>query len=133
MNTSTRFPRPGSATLLATYLALAMSPTLAAEAPFPAGTYATEGHKVTIAFDEKGQFRVTEGGELQVSGRYSAKGGQLEITDAQGPWACTKPGEQTGTYRWKYENSVLTFNKLVDRCEDRVQSLTAATWRAKGR
>lgn len=132
MNTRISFRRPGSATLLGTCLALAMSSTLAAETSFPAGTYAAEGHKITIAFDDKGQFRVTEGGVLHVSGRYSAKGGQLEITDTQGPWACTKPGEQTGTYRWKYENSVLTFNKLVDRCEDRAHSLTAATWRAKG-
>lgn len=131
MDTRIKFPRAGRATLLATYLTLAMSSTLAAETPFP-GTYSDEGHKVTIAFDGKGQFRVTQGDVLQVTGQYSVKGGQLEITDTQGPWACTKAGEQTGTYRWKYENSVLTFNKVVDPCEDRVRSLASATWIARG-
>ena len=129
MDTSTRFPRLRRATALTTYLALAMSSTLAAEAPFPAGTYAAEGHKITIAFDDKGRFRVTEGDVLQVTGQYSAKAGQLEITDTQGPWACTKAGEQSGTYIWKYGNSVLTFSKVADRCEDRAKSLTSVTWK----
>jgi hypothetical protein len=82
-----------------------------------------------MAFDDKGRFRVTASEVQQVIGQYSAKGDQLEITDSQGPWACTKAGEQTGTYRWKYANSVLTFSKVADRCEDRVNSLTSVTWK----
>jgi hypothetical protein len=131
MDIRIRFPTPCCAAVLATCSVLALSMALAAEKPFPVGTYAAEGQKLTIAFDDKGEFRVTQGETLQVTGQYAAKEGQLQITDKQGPWACTKAGEQTGTYRWKYENSVLTFRKVADHCDDRVQSLTSAKWTQK--
>ena len=40
-------------------------------------------------------------------------------------------GEQTGTYAWKYENAVLTFSKVADKCEDRVRSLIKLAWKAQ--
>jgi hypothetical protein len=57
------------------------------------------------------------------------KTGQLQLTDTQGPWACTKAGEQTGIYTWKYENAVLTLSKVADKCEDRVKSLVNLAWK----
>jgi hypothetical protein len=129
----TRLPPAFISAALAGGLALASSPVFAAESaaesPFPAGTYASVGHKMTMAFDGKGQFVVTESAITQVSGRYTVTAGRLELTDLQGPWACTHAGQQTGTYSWKYANSVLTFSKVADRCEDRVQSLTTTDWK----
>ena len=107
----------------------ALSLVFAADKTFPTGTYIAEGQKVTIVFDDKGQFHVNQSEVTQVSGQYSTKGSQLEITDAQGPWACTKAGEQSGTYAWKYADSALTFSKVKDPCEDRVHSLTQVKWK----
>jgi hypothetical protein len=121
-------PRTASA---AAALAMAFCSAFAAAAPFPTGTFAAEGQSVTIAFDSSGEFRVTEGQSLQVTGRYEVKGGQLDFTDKQGPWACTKADEQTGTYRWSYVHSVLTFSTVTDHCKDRVQSLTGPKWKQK--
>ena len=72
----------------------AMSSALAAD--FPAGTYETKGQPYTVSFDAKGQFHVHQGEKLQVAGTYTVKAGELQLTDAEGPWACTKAGERDG-------------------------------------
>jgi len=115
----------GAAALLAS-LTLAVIPAFAAD--FPVGTFAANGGKITMTFDGKGQFRVVQKDATVVAGQYTIKGEQLEITDMQGPWACTKADEKTGTYGWKLDKVELKFSKITDRCEDRVQSLTSAKW-----
>ncbi len=111
-------------------LAVAMSQSSAFAADFPVGSYVA--HKgITLTFDDKGQFRVLDGKTTQVTGNYRVKADQLELTDTGGPWACTKNGEQTGTYSWKYDHSVLTLTKVADLCNDRSGTLTPATWQAK--
>jgi len=105
---------------------LAISPALAAD--FPAGTYAVKQAPYTVTFEGKGQFHVQQGKTLEVSGTYSVKGDEVQLTDQSGPWACTKAGEQTGTYAWKYESGALTFSKVADKCEDRVKSLVNLAW-----
>ena len=115
----------GAAALSAS-LMLAVIPAFAAD--FPVGTFAASGGKITMTFDGKGQFRVVQKDATVVAGQYTIKGEQLEITDLQGPWACTKADEKTGTYGWKLDKAELTFSKVADRCEDRVQSLTSAKW-----
>jgi hypothetical protein len=107
-------------------LIIPLSAALAAD--FPAGAYTAHEH-VTVTFDGKGQFRVSDGKATQVAGHYIVKGNQLELTDQEGPWACTKQGEQTGTYTWKYANSALTFTKVADHCEARVGTLATAPWK----
>lgn len=102
--------------------------TCALAADFPAGTYASKGQPYTLTFNGRGQFQVHQGEKLQVAGTYSAKAGEMELTDVEGPWACNKAGEQTGTYTWKYEKSVLSFNKVTDQCADRVRSLIDLAW-----
>jgi hypothetical protein len=125
---STRVTGQGgvSASALALCSTLALSPVLAAD--FPTGAFMGKQTPITMSFDDKGQFRVQQGDTLEVTGTYSAKASELKLTDTQGPWACTRAGEQTGTYNWKYENGVLTLIKLSDQCEDRVQSLVGVTW-----
>lgn len=102
--------------------------TCALAADFPAGTYQTKGQPYTVSFDGKGQFQVHQGAKLQVAGTYSVKADEVELTDAEGPWACTKADEKTGTYSWKYEQAVLTLSKVSDKCADRVRSLVDLAW-----
>src|SRR5690242_2404733 len=80
-------------------LIIPLSAALAAD--FPAGVY-TAHQSVTLTFERDGQFQVSDGKATQVAGRYVVKGDRLELTDKEGAWACTKPGQQTGTYKWTY-------------------------------
>ena len=98
-------------------------------ADFPTGTYGVKEAPFTVSFDDKGQFHVNQGETLEVAGSYSVKAGEVRLTDSSGPWACTKDGEQTGTYSWKFENGVLSFVKVADKCEDRVKSLVNIGWK----
>jgi hypothetical protein len=109
-------------------LALTLPMSAAFAADFPIGTY-TAGAKTSVTFDGKGQFRVYEGKDLKVSGQYTVKADRFELTDKEGSWACTKSAEQTGSYTWKYENSLLTFTKIADLCSDRVGSLVKTSWK----
>lgn len=106
--------------------------TCAVAADFPAGTYEAKGQPYTVSFDGKGQFQVHQGEKMQVAGTYSVKADEVELTDAEGPWACTKAGEKTGTYTWRYEKAVLTLSKVSDQCADRVKSLVDLAWRRRG-
>jgi hypothetical protein len=110
-------------------LTFALTPAFAAD--FPVGSYAPKGGTTTLTFDEKGQFRVVDKDAMVVTGQYTIKGDQLEITDMQGPWACTKPQQKTGTYAWKVNKSELIFSTVADTCQDRVQSLTMTKWERK--
>lgn len=108
---------------------LTLPPGAAFAADFPAGKYEAKGSPITVSFDDKGQFQVNKGATLEVAGNYSVKAGELQLTDSRGPWACTKAGWQTGTYAWKYENAALTFTKVADKCEERVNSLIKLAWK----
>jgi len=98
---------------------------------FPQGTFEAKEAPYTVSFDGKGRFQVNQGETLEVTGTYSVNDKVLKLTDTQGPWACSKEGERTGTYRWKYENAVLALNKVADKCEDRVKSLVSLAWKQK--
>ena len=113
--------------LLCSLLALPAGAAFAAD--FLTGTYEAKGTPITVSFDDKGQFHVNKGETLEVTGNYSVKTGELQLTDTQGPWACTTAGWQTGIYAWKYENAVLTFSKVEDKCEERVNSLVKLAWK----
>jgi hypothetical protein len=111
-------------------IAMAMSQSLAFAAEFPLGSY-TAHKSITLTFEREGQFRVLDGKETVVTGDYHVKGDQLELIDKGGPWACTKDGEQSGTYSWKLDHAVLTLTKVADLCVARAGTLTPATWQAK--
>lgn len=110
-------------------LGSALGFTAAFAADFPSGDYEASG--LILTFDGKGQFHVNQGTTTQVSGTYSVKGGQLEMTDQKGPWACSQAGQQTGTYNWKYQNAVLTLDKVTDSCDARSGTLTPGGWKHK--
>jgi len=108
---------------------LALSAALAGA--FPQGTFEAKEAPYTVSFDGKGRFQVNQGETLEVAGTYSVNDKVLTLTDTQGPWACAKEVERTGTYQWKYENAVLALSKVADKCEDRVKSLVSLAWRQK--
>jgi len=110
-------------------LTLTVCSGLAAAAEFPAGTF-TAG-AFTITFDGAGKFRLNQGDVMEAEGGYSTKGSQIQLSDKSGPWACTKAGEQSGSYDWKYENGTLAFSKVADKCDGRSQDLTAQPWKKK--
>lgn len=118
--------------LLCLALALPAGAASAAESPtFPHGTYEAQGAPYTVSFDEKGQFQVNKEATLEVTGTYSVKAGELKLTDNAGPWACKGAAEQSGTYKWKFENAALTLIKVDDKCADRVNSLVNLQWKQK--
>ncbi len=110
-------------------VAMAMSQSTAFAGEFPLRSY-TAHESVTVTFEGEGKFRVVDGKDTVVTGSYRVKGDQLELTDKDGPWACRKDGEQTGTYKWKIEGGALTFSKVSDRCNARSGTLTPGTWQA---
>ena len=105
--------------------ALSLSPVWAAD--FPTGSYAAKN--LHLVFDAKGNFHVNQGKATVVSGTYSIKGDQVELTDVSGPWACTSPGQQTGAYNWKFDGTALTLSKMADSCDDRSGALAPPTWK----
>lgn len=113
---------------LAVCAALATVPASPASG-FPTGTYSAKGLAATATFDGNGKVHVSRGGVVEVEGVYTVEGDQIQLTDKSGPWACTKAGEQTGTYRWAYANGTLAFSKVTDPFEGRAASLTRYTWK----
>jgi hypothetical protein len=96
---------------------------------FPTGVYAAKGVPATIQFKSGGRVRVSKGSDLKVDGSYKVDGDRIQLTDERGPWACMKPGEQTGSYQWKTDKGQLTFIRVADTCKDRVDSLTKYDWK----
>jgi hypothetical protein len=117
-----------SALALATCSAFTAAPTWAAS-DFPAGVYSAKGLSATVTFDDKGELRVMQRGVLKVEAAYAVTGDQIQLTDKRGPWACTKTGEQTGAYHWRFDKGVLVFTKVADQCKDRSDSLTGYAWK----
>jgi hypothetical protein len=115
---------------VAVCVATAASSRPAAAADFPVGAY-TIG-EFTITFADAGQYRVSKGEEVVVEGEYKVNGDQLLLTDKGGSMACSAAGQQTGTYRWKYEGDALTLTKVEDACPGRSAAITAAPWKRKG-
>lgn len=125
-----------SGLLLASFCAVMFLICVTAEASpgfaavsFPLGEY-TVG-EFAIVFDEKGQFRVSKGGEMAVEGEYTVKSDQLELTDKRGPFSCAGAGHETGIYKWKYEGEILTLSKVADECDGRSAAMTAQPWKRK--
>jgi hypothetical protein len=100
---------------------------LAAAAVFPTGTY--KAGEVSIRFDAQGHFKLSQGDKTLVDGKFTASGDQLKVTDESGSWACSKKGEETGSYRWSFESETLTFSKLDDQCAGRSDDLPKRKWK----
>jgi hypothetical protein len=118
------------ATLAIAYYASVIGTTnnAGAAAEFPPGTYVSQDLSVT--FDGKGHFQLSQGGTFKVSGEYVVKGDEIDLTDKNGPWTCPK-GTRTGSYHWQTTDTGLAFTKIEDTCDGRSSPMTASAWKHK--
>ena len=94
---------------------------------FPVGSYDSDAY--TLTFDASGGFRYLKGEQLMVAGKYVVHDGTMSITDETGIDACTGPGRNPGTYRWKLTGRALWFSTLHDQCPDRIRGLADQAWK----
>ena len=96
---------------------------------FRTGTYSilADSVKWSIKFEAIGKFTITTNGELAVGRTYKVTGDELEVRDERGPRACGRD-QKVGWYKWKLEGMKLTFTKMEDECEGRVQAMTSQGW-----
>jgi hypothetical protein len=86
---------------------------------FPKGTYETtakvnERGTVTITFGDDGTHTLTQDGALLETGTYTVAGDQITMTDP----ACKNltGSQETATYTWTWENSILAMTTTEDAC-----------------
>jgi hypothetical protein len=94
-----------------------------AQDKFPTGTFA--GGSFTISLGADKVHTVSTEGRVVVKGTYVVEKDQITFTDQEGEFAC--PG-QPGKYKWAFDGKSLSFTKVEDNCDGRVQGLTAQPW-----
>ena len=108
--------------LLIAFLGLLLSYAWAQE-KFPTGTFT--GGEYTLSFSADGVHTVSTGDKVVVKGNYTVNANEISIVDKEGDFACIG---QTGKYTWKLDGKNLSFTKVSDDCDGRVQGLTAQPW-----
>jgi predicted lipoprotein with Yx(FWY)xxD motif len=98
-----------------------------AQDKFPIGTYV--GGSFTMTFNSDGSHSVSANEKVVVKRTYTVTQDQIVFTDKEGEYACK--GAETGRYNWKYDGKALTFSKLEDDCEGRINGLTGQAWEKK--
>ena len=99
-----------------------------AAAEFPPGTYVSRD--LSITFDGKGHYQLSQSGTLKVSGTYTVQGDEIDVTDTSGPWTCPK-GQRTGSYHWEPTLNGVAFTKMTDECDGRSSPMTTGPWKHK--
>ena len=100
-----------------------LSSSVQGQAKFPTGTYS--GGPYEVAFSADGVHTVSNEGKVVVKGTYVVDKDQISLTDKEGDFACVG---QTGTYKWAFDGKNLSFIKVEDACDGRVQGLTGQPW-----
>src|ERR1700733_8869517 len=80
---------------------------------FPPGTYVSRD--LSITFDGKGHYQLSQSDTLKVSGTYTVQGDEIDVTDTSGPWTCPK-GQRTGSYHWEATLNGIAVTKMADAC-----------------
>ena len=116
--------------LVALGLLLAGGGRVAQGQEFQPGSYSgtrLRGDKVTLTFDHKGKFILTDkDGKTLVEGTYKVMKDQIEFTDEKGPMA--SKGAKPGKYKWKLKDKALNLTKVDDESEGRSRGITGTTW-----
>ena len=124
---SRHLPRPALAVAL---LAFAVILTAASQgAKFPTGLYkANNGtNEIALDFDTTGAVNVSVDGQPFSSSTWQAIADTVlfgPVTGAPEGYNCTT----NARYLWSFSESRMTFTRLVDDCEVRMQSLTSLAW-----
>jgi hypothetical protein len=94
---------------------------LSSEVTFPQGTYEStaelnDAGPMTVIFGDDGIQTIMQGSALVASGTYKVSGDQITLSD---PWCRNNRGQETATYSWTWENSILAMTTTDDACADR--------------
>jgi len=95
---------------------------------FPAGTYVSTADvndlgPVTATYRDDGTMTV-EQGELVSEGTYTVDGDQVTLSDT---YCAESEGQETATYTWEWDGSVLTMTTTDDACESRESTVAEMT------
>lgn len=95
---------------------------------FPAGTYVSAASvnglgPVTVTYHDDGTLTVEQQGELESEGTYTVDGDQIAISDS----SCGSEGQETATYTWSWDGSVLAMTTTDDACESRESTVAEMT------
>jgi len=114
---------------LAAILVSVVALTAATQAArFPTGSYkANNGtNDIVLAFDTTGTLDVLVDGQAFSKGTWEAKADTLSFGPVTGPegYGCAAGAK----YQWSIAENRITFTRLADDCEIRMQSLTGLAW-----
>jgi hypothetical protein len=95
------------------------------EVAFPKGTYESTAElndlgPVTVIFGDDGIQTIMQRGALVASGTYKVSGDQITMSD---PLCKNYGGQETATYSWTWENSILAMTTTDDACADRTKTV----------
>jgi hypothetical protein len=95
---------------------------------FPGGTYRSTGNvnnvdPVTSTFHDDGTLTIVQG-ELVIHGRYTAEGTQITLSDE---YCLESEGQETATYAWHVDGSILRMYTVDDLCDFRVDTFQEMT------
>jgi len=86
---------------------------------FPTGTYTHSD--LAHEFRDDGTFSYLSGGEVVTEGTYAIQGDEIQFTDSY----CDEENAGPATYKWQYEDGVLSFELVgEDSCDGRFAALS---------
>jgi hypothetical protein len=107
----------------------ASSTAPASSAPFPFGSFVStvdlnDLGPVTVTFWEGGNLTVEQGGAVVTEGTYVVSGSEITISD---PNCKAYWGQETATYVWARDGSILRLVGAKDKCADRAKAFAEMT------
>jgi hypothetical protein len=120
-------PVSGLLCTMACLLCVAPITTTLAQDKFPTGSFV--GGMFTLTFNSDGSHTVSAQEKTVVKGTHTVTQDEIVFTDKEGEYACSEA--MKGKYKWKYDGKALTFSKLEDECEGRVNGLTGQPFAKK--
>lgn len=88
---------------------------------FPTGTYTSGIY--SVEYRDDGTFTLWHEGEVSTEGTYSVTDDEIQFIDSY----CDELDANPGTYKWQYEDGVLSHELIEDLCEGR-RNTVLQTW-----
>jgi len=96
---------------------------------FPVGAYVSTANvnglgPVTTTYHDDGTVTIEQQGELASEGTYTVDGDRITLSDS---YCGESEGQETATYTWSWDDSVLTMTTTDDACESRETTVAEMT------
>lgn len=96
---------------------------------FPAGAYVSTADvnglgPVTATYQDDGTLTVEQQGQPLSEGTYTVDGDRITLSDS---YCGESEGQETATYTWSWDDSVLTMTTTDDACESRETTVAEMT------